>query len=69
VLLAHVAFQAWSFNHSDISPHRINGLRAARDQNSAKPPFTHIQPDIFRRFNCLRTGDRLRCEAIDLIRS
>jgi hypothetical protein len=29
VQLAGVVFQACSFNHSDISPFRINNLRAA----------------------------------------
>jgi hypothetical protein len=35
-------FQACSIDHSDISPFRINDLRAGRDQNIAKLPFTHI---------------------------
>ena len=32
VMLAAIAFQACSLNHSDISPFRINGLRTVRDQ-------------------------------------
>jgi hypothetical protein len=41
-LLARFAFQACSFNHSDISPFRINDLRAACDRLSHTLGLIHV---------------------------
>ena len=54
VILATIAFQACSFNHSDISPFRINHLRAAWNSVAQNPPYN---PD------CPRTrSDSATCE-------
>ena len=49
----------WRDEDEDASAYhfRINGLRAARDQSNAKPPFTHIQSDISRDSNRLPRRD------------
>ena len=41
-LLAAMAFQACSFNHSDISPFRINGLRSIRQTLSHTPATSEV---------------------------
>src|SRR5690349_17822632 len=40
---AGVNFQACSFNHSDISPFKINDLRVVRNSVAQNPPFTNIR--------------------------
>jgi hypothetical protein len=52
--------RAPSTTRTSLRVFRINGLRAARDQNSAKPPFTHIQSDISRGANRLPRRDPSR---------
>ena len=39
---AGINFQACSFDHSDISPFRINDLRSGPDQGNAKPSFKSL---------------------------
>lgn len=44
VNLARIAFQARFFNHSDISPFRINSLQRSWDQSIARLPFSSRNP-------------------------
>jgi len=52
--LARFAFQACSFNHSDISPFRINHLRAVWNSVAQNPPsrisdlICRMLPTIYR---------------------
>ena len=67
-----INFQACSFNHSDISPFRINALRAAKHQNIARHPrlptslTSRVNPKVYGRHtaavrgNCVRHRNVLR---------
>ena len=70
--LEEFAFQACSFNHSDISPFRINDLRAVWNSVSQNPPSNPSVPgcglysavcgraSIDRRGNCVRPPNVVR---------
>ena len=69
---ASFVFQACSFNHSDISPFRVNDLRAANDQIIARRLRMHasstspVNPTVYGprtaavRGNCVRPRNLLR---------
>ena len=44
--LAGIVFQACSFNHSDISPFRINDLRAVQNSVAQNPPSNSSGPQM-----------------------
>jgi len=66
VFMTRFAFQACSFNHSDISPYRINDLRtpiSAQNANCVRPPnvlrsltATHQYRTVGKSPACLRRG-------------
>jgi hypothetical protein len=62
VQLTETAFQACSFNHSDISPFRINDLRAAWNRIAQKPlhgyPIRRVLP--FQSFADMRNANEDR---------
>ena len=56
---AGINFQACSFNHSDISPFRINHLRAVRNSVAQNPPSNPARPDPSADLHFTRTRYRL----------